>query len=105
MGLQCRHNRPRKRDIEGLAVSTGKARRIAAHSKLRIEASSLTRGNAHEVWETSPLLRPERGGAGEDPYLELNTARPLRKVDEVEQVIVHFPMESAATSSAGSETP
>ena len=105
MGLQCRNSCPRERHLEDLAISAGKTRCAAAHPKLRIEASSLTGGNAHEVWKANPLLGPEQRRTGKDPYLELNATRPLRKVDEMEQVIAHLPMESAATPAASRKTP
>jgi hypothetical protein len=105
MGLQCRHRCPRERDVEDLAISAGKTRRATAHPNLRIEASSLTRGNAHDIWKASPLVGPEQRRAGKDPYLKLSTTRPLRKVDEVEQVIVYLSVESAATPAAGRKTP
>lgn len=105
MDLQCRHSCPRKRDVQNFAISAGKTRRTAAHPELRIEACGPTRWNAHEVWEASPLFGPEQRRTGKDPYLKLNTARPLRKVDEMEQVIVHLPMESAATPVTSRKTP
>jgi hypothetical protein len=79
MGLQCRHSCPRERNVEDLAISAGKTRRATAHPNLRIEASSLTRGNAHEIWKASPLVGPEQRRTGKDPYLELSTTRRCEK--------------------------